>query len=355
MSDWGLRTVLVVLGTRTEAIKLAMLIRALRESMWCRVIVVVAAQDRDSVSQLLDLFDICPDHYLDLSRPAYSDSEIAQSALAQLDFILVTESPDAIVVPGETTTSMAAALASFHRSIRVIHMEAGNRTGDLKSRFSEETRRRVIACLSGLHLVTTSSETGNLTLQGIFPSAIEVTGNPAIDALRWTIERPAQLVAPELGSILARCGARRLILVIFDVLESQPTALRAVARALENLAQVNSDVHIVVSRPRNLATPDAMLSTLDGLANLDVVGPLDYSSFCVAMSRSYLVLTDCVRVQEEAPSLGVPADRNVHQASRTLGSLSAANTRATGALTGKSCRMSGISGYGGPSGPVQLR
>lgn len=130
-------------------------------------------------------------------------------------------------------------------------MEAGHRTGNLKSRFAEEMRRRVIACLIALHLVTTRSETGNLTLQGIFPSAIEFTGNPAIDALRWTIERPAQLVAPELESVLASCGARRLILVVFDVLESQPTALRAVARALENLAQVNSDVHIVVSRHRN--------------------------------------------------------------------------------------------------------
>jgi UDP-N-acetylglucosamine 2-epimerase (non-hydrolysing) len=301
------KTVMLVFGTRPEAVKMAPLVRAFQQTAWCRVVTVVTAQHREMLDQVLELFDIIADHDLGLLKPGQTLSDVTRRVIEGLDPILEKEAPDLVIVQGDTTTTMSGALAAFHREIPVAHVEAGLRTFDRHSPFPEEMNRKLTSCFADLHLAATSLAALNLHNEGIDPRSIYVTGNTVIDALKWVSDQPLSLAGTQLGSVFSRIPAdRRIILVTAHRRESWGDPMVNIGRAIAHLATANEDVHVVFPIHRNPLVRDAVMPSIENLPNVDVIEPLDYRMFCEAMKRAHIILTDSGGVQEEAPSLGVP-------------------------------------------------
>ena len=298
------RNVVLIVGTRPEAIKMAPLVCALRREPWCQTTVISTAQHREMLDQVLTLFEITPDHDLDLLRAGQSLSALTGRALSGLEPLLAQIRPDIVVVQGDTTTTFAGALAAFYQQIPVAHLEAGLRTFDPYSPYPEEINRRLTSQLANLHLAATSTGRNNLLLDGIGPDRIVVTGNTVIDALHWSIARPARLVDPQLEQIL-RSG-KRIILVTAHRRESWGAGMRNIASALSQVAEAYPDVEIVFPVHRNPVVRAAMHPELDRHTNVSLIDPLDYREFCRLLDHAHLVLTDSGGIQEEAPSLGKP-------------------------------------------------
>jgi UDP-N-acetylglucosamine 2-epimerase (non-hydrolysing) len=300
-------TVMLVFGTRPEAVKMAPIVRAFQRASWCRVVVVVTAQHREMLDQVLQLFSITPDHDLAVLKPGQHLSDITRRVIEGLDPLLDREDPSVVIVQGDTTTTMAAALAAFHRKIPVVHVEAGLRTFDRYSPFPEEMNRRLTSCLASLHLAATHNAAQNLRDETIDPAAIVVTGNSVIDALQWVTASPVDIATSELAGVLARVPATsRILLVTAHRRESWGEPMAAIGRALARLAQNNPNLHIIFPIHRNPVVRKSIVPAVAALSNVSVIEPLDYGAFCAAMGASRVILTDSGGVQEEAPSLGVP-------------------------------------------------
>ena len=303
------RKVMVVYGTRPEAIKVAPLIRALDESDWCTPQVAVTAQHRSMLDQVNNVFGIKPEFDLDIHMPGQTLAQITTRALTGVHTLLAEQRPDAVVVQGDTTTVLAAALAAFYEKIPVAHLEAGLRTGDCYSPYPEEVNRQLATRLSALHLAPTRTSRANLLSEKVDPATIVVTGNTVIDALLWTVGRE-----PELGE--RRYGDPRLdvldhsagpvLLVTAHRRESWGEPLHAVGRALSRIAGAHPGLRIAFPIHRNPVVRDAILPAVAGLPNVIVTDPLPYAAFARLMSRATLILTDSGGVQEEGPSLGKP-------------------------------------------------
>jgi UDP-N-acetylglucosamine 2-epimerase (non-hydrolysing) len=298
------RQIMVVYGTRPEAIKLAPLIQALAGSAFFVPVAAVTAQHRSMLDQVNQVFGIEPEFDLNIHRPGQTLAEITTRALTGVHALLAEQRPAAVVVQGDTTTVFAAALAAFYEQIPVVHLEAGLRTGDPCSPYPEEINRRLATRLAALHLAPTSTSRSNLLAENVDPGTVVVTGNTVIDALLWTVGRQFDYGDPVLFDLDDTDAP--LLLVTAHRRESWGDPMRAVGRALARIAREHPDLRIVFPIHRNPVVREAILPALGGLPNVTVTEPLPYSSFARLMNRSTVILTDSGGVQEEGPSLGKP-------------------------------------------------
>jgi UDP-N-acetylglucosamine 2-epimerase (non-hydrolysing) len=297
--------ILVIFGTRPEAIKLCTVVSHLRREYpeWA-VRVCVTAQHRHLLDQMLEVFQIRPEYDLDCMRPGQSLSQSTSNILAALENVLQTERPDLLLVQGDTTTTFCGSLAGFYARVPVGHVEAGLRTGDLYEPFPEELNRVVAGRLASLHFAPTESAANNLRNEGIAPETITVTGNTGIDAVLH-VRNSLQLgLCSEQGAISPE-PERKLIVVTAHRRESFGEGFEQICGALAELAG-RDDVHIVYAVHPNPNVRKTVYRHLQGLRNISLVEPMEYVAFVAMLMRAWVVLTDSGGIQEEAPSLGKP-------------------------------------------------
>lgn len=299
-----MRTLMPIYGTRPEAIKMAPIVSALQESPDFECVVTVTGQHRQMLDQVNELFEIVPDHDLNIIQPRQSLTGIMTRTLEGLDKLFSEHKPDAVIVQGDTTTSTAGAIAAFYHGIPVIHVEAGLRSGNLYSPFPEEANRKITSQITALHLAPTSESKSNLLAEGIPEKDIVVTGNTVIDALLTTVGKQVPFSDPVLQE-LADTG-RRILLVTTHRRENQGEAMRGVGRALARIAEAEPELTIVLPAHKNPVVREAVLPFIEKFPNVIVTEPLAYGEFTRMLSLADVVLTDSGGVQEEAPSLGKP-------------------------------------------------
>jgi len=288
--------VLAVVGTRPEAIKMAPIVLRLAAEPGFETIVCATAQHRDLLDSALALFGIRPDLDLDLMRPDQTPSSVAAGVLQAFDPILRDVAPDVVLVQGDTTTVMAAALACFHRQVAVGHVEAGLRTGDFRNPFPEEMNRRVTDLVAAHHFAPTPRSAAALAREGIDRARIHVTGNTVVDALRWLSGRvPAGEEADR----------RELVLVTSHRRESFGEPMRRSFRAIARLARRFPDTRFVFPVHPNPNVLEAA-RLFDGIGNVELHPPVDYDRLVGWMRSARLILTDSGGIQEEAPTFGKP-------------------------------------------------
>ncbi|MFJ6701112.1 non-hydrolyzing UDP-N-acetylglucosamine 2-epimerase [Streptomyces sp. NPDC091272] len=297
-----MRSVAVVLGTRPEAIKFAPVIRALQDDPRFDPIVISTGQHRQMLDETLEAFDLKPDIDLEIMAPKQTLSQVTSRSLNGLGEVFKELHVEAILVHGDTATTLAAALCGFHHQIPVIHVEAGLRSGYLGSPFPEEGNRRLVAQIASLHLAPTPGNKTNLLREGIPESCIVVTGNTVIDALRWASDRSHSYGDPALDDL--DTDTRRIILASAHRREAWPH-LPQIAQALVEIAE-EPDVRVVVPLHRNPVVRDALLPRIGGHPNITVVDPLAYLNFSKLMRRADIILSDSSGAQEEGPALGKP-------------------------------------------------
>jgi len=295
--------VLTAFGTRPEAIKLLPVVAELRNRPGLRCTICVTGQHQELLDEALDLFEVQPDHDLAVMRPDQSPVDVAAAVLTGFDGIVRDEAPDWVLVQGDTTTTMAAALVAFHRRVRVAHLEAGLRTGNLQAPFPEELNRRIVTIATDLHLAATTWAAKNLEREGVSADSIVVTGNTVVDALLDIAARPVELAGTPLEALDPE---RRLVLVTAHRRESFGTPLDGVFAAVAELARSRPEVDVLVPVHPNPRVGAAARAQLGALDNVVLSPPLPYSLLVHALARSFLVLTDSGGIQEEAPTFGVP-------------------------------------------------
>jgi UDP-N-acetylglucosamine 2-epimerase (non-hydrolysing) len=296
------RKILVVYGTRPEAIKVAPLISAMAHSAHLEAVVAVTGQHRQMLDQVNELFGIVPSHDLNIITERQQLQGITCRALEGVSAVIADEQPDAVLVQGDTTTCFAAALAAFYQKVPVIHLEAGLRTGDAYNPFPEEMNRAMVSRIAALHLAPTQTSRKNLTDEAIAAGRIAVTGNTVIDALLEVAARRA----PPVNSDLRRLDGRPTVLITAHRRESWGEPMARAAKAMARLARDFAHVQFLLPAHLNPAVREILLPELQHLPNVLITEPLGYSDFVGAMQASTIVLTDSGGVQEEAPSLGKP-------------------------------------------------
>ena len=301
--------VLSIFGTRPEAVKMAPVVRLLAQTPGIEARVCVTAQHRQMLDQVLEAFDVHPDIDLNLMRPNQSLAELTANILTNLDPVLAEERPDWILVQGDTTTVMAAALLGFYRHIHVGHVEAGLRTHDRWQPFPEEVNRRIAAVTADLHFAPTEHARRNLRAEQVPDEQIVVTGNPAIDALHYITQQPCpQDVEALLAKMGVQPGGRRLVMVTAHRRENFGQPLEDICRALRQLAERYPD-NLALLYPVHLNpnVQEPVYRLLKDVPNITLTDPLDYLPMAHLLQRATLVLTDSGGIQEEATGLGKPA------------------------------------------------
>jgi UDP-N-acetylglucosamine 2-epimerase (non-hydrolysing) len=300
------KRVLIVFGTRPEAIKLFPVIAALRAEPALDVRVCVTAQHRDMLDQVLALAGIVPDVDLDLMKPGQTLDGLTAALLTGLGAAFDAERPDRVVVQGDTATAMVGALAAYYRKIPVSHVEAGLRSGDIHHPWPEEVNRRIVAPIADQHFAPTATSANALIGEGIDPATVHTTGNTVIDALLATRDRVRRdpALAAGLDDLAARFSGKRIIAVTTHRRENFD-AMRGIATAIASIAS-RPDLAVIFPVHPNPNVRAAMDTALAGLDNVAMIAPLDYPHFVRLLDMAHLVLTDSGGVQEEAPALGKP-------------------------------------------------
>ncbi len=300
--------VLSVFGTRPEAVKMAPVIQALERESEVESRVCVTAQHRQMLDQVLDLFQIKPDYDLNLMRPNQSLAGLTAEVMENLDPVLADEHPDWVLVQGDTTTVMTAALAAFYRGIRVGHVEAGLRTGDKRQPFPEEINRRIAGTIADLHFAPTDLARQNLLHEGIDDRIIRVTGNTEIDAQLKVLEMPVpEQVHRWLEEWQIREGGNRLALVTAHRRENFGKPIEDICSALKRLVEdYAGNLHLVYPVHFNPNIQEPVHSILGNVPNIHLLDPLDYLPMVHMLKAATIVLTDSGGIQEEAPGLGKP-------------------------------------------------
>lgn len=293
--------ILTIIGTRPEAIKLAPLLLEFRRYQDVESIICLTAQHRQMLDQVNQWFGITPDFDLDLMSHNQKLSDFAGKALTGLSHVMEDRKPNLIIVQGDTTTAMMAAMAAAYQKIDVAHVEAGLRTHELYNPFPEEINRRVISAVALHHFAPTQRAVDTLRNEGIAPSRIHLTGNTVIDALRMTAERQVQLEYPFLDN------GKRMILVTAHRRESFGAPFESLCNAVRQLADRNPDIELVYPVHLNPNVREPVNRILAGHPRIHLIEPLRYEEFVHMMMKSYFLLTDSGGVQEEAPFLGKPA------------------------------------------------
>ena len=301
------KTVLVVFGTRPEAIKVFPVIHALRAAPRFRVVTCVSAQHRGMLDQVLEIAGIVPDHDLDLMRPDQTLDGLTAALLTGLGRVMDTEQPDWVVVQGDTATAMAGALAAYYRKLPVAHIEAGLRSHNIYHPWPEEVNRKIIGSIAALHFAPTETSAAALHAENVAADTVHVTGNTVIDALQWITARIAAepALAAGLGELEARFAGKRIIGVTSHRRENFGGGLENIAEAIRRIA-ARDDVALIFPVHPNPNVRKVMDAALAGLANVAMIEPLDYPHFARLLAISEIMLTDSGGVQEEAPALGKP-------------------------------------------------
>lgn len=299
--------ILVIFGTRPEAIKLFPVVAALKadDSFDCRVC--VSAQHRGMLDQVLEIAGIVPDHDLDVMQPDQTLDALTANLLVGLGRVMDAERPTRVIVQGDTATAMAGALAAYYRKVPVDHVEAGLRSGNIYHPWPEEINRKIIGSIASLHFAPTETSAAALRAENVDPARVHVTGNTVIDALEWVTARIAAEpgLVSGLAEIEARFAGKRIIGVTSHRRENFGGGLEAIAEAVRRIA-ARDDVAIVFPVHPNPNVRAVMDGALAGLANVAMIEPLDYPHFAHLLSLAEIMLTDSGGVQEEAPALGKP-------------------------------------------------
>jgi UDP-N-acetylglucosamine 2-epimerase (non-hydrolysing) len=302
------KKVMVVFGTRPEAIKMAPVVHALKAHPALDPIVVVTAQHRQMLDQVLEIFDIVPDHDLDIMQPGQTLASITSKILLGMPAVFAEAKPDLVLVHGDTSTTLATALAAFYARIPVGHVEAGLRTGNMQAPWPEEANRRLTAPLTQHHFAPTQRSRDNLLAENISANTIVVTGNTVIDALLKVDQRirTDDDLRQELAARFPFLDpSRRLLLVTGHRRENFGDGFERICRALAELAK-RDDIQIVYPVHLNPNVQEPVRRHLSGLPNVHLIEPQEYLPFVYLMQQSFVILTDSGGVQEEAPSLGKP-------------------------------------------------
>jgi UDP-N-acetylglucosamine 2-epimerase (non-hydrolysing) len=300
--------VLSIFGTRPEAVKMAPVVLQLQRTPEIESVVCVTAQHRQMLDQVLGAFEITPDIDLNLMRPNQGLADLTAAIFTHLDPVFKQVNPDWILVQGDTTTVMAAALLGFYNHVRVGHVEAGLRTYDRWQPFPEEINRRIAGVVADLHFAPTQHSKRNLLAENIPAEAIVVTGNPAIDALRHILTLPIPPQTAELLEQIGVCpGGRRLVLVTAHRRENLGQPLEDICAALRGLAErYPDDLAVLYAMHLNPKVQEPVRRLLGDMPNIHLTDPQDYLPMSHLMQRATLVLTDSGGIQEEATSLGKP-------------------------------------------------
>ena len=308
------KKIMLVFGTRPEAIKMAPLVHALKASPdYFEVLVCVTAQHRQMLDQVLNVFDVSPDIDLNVMKSAQNLSQITAIVLQGMQEELTNNKPDLVLVHGDTTTTLATAMAAFYVGIAVAHIEAGLRTRNLYAPFPEEFNRQVVSKIARWHFAPTTLSRNNLLSDGVPSEKIIVTGNTVIDALHWILGKiESDAVRSESLSVFLRSMLSfawqnsRFVLVTGHRRENFGDGFLQICKAIRNLASRFSEVHFVYPLHLNPNVQQPVRSLLSELNNVHLIEPLDYEPFAQLLKHCYIVLTDSGGIQEEAPSLGKP-------------------------------------------------
>lgn len=296
--------VLAVFGTRPEAIKILPVVRELAADSRFTVVVAITGQHREMVHELLRLFDVVPHYDFNILTVGQTLPEITSKALKHLYSTIEDESPDIVLVQGDTTTTFSGALAAFYAHVPVAHVEAGLRTGDFQNPFPEEMNRRLTTHLANLHFPPTRAARDALHLEGVSPDSVFVTGNTVIDALFWT----ASLRRPPTQSALQGLAQddRSVLFVTAHRRESWGSGIASIAQALAALATGRQDLRIVFPLHPNPEIRQTVQSIIEGIPNITLLDPLPYEDSVFLMQACSIILTDSGGLQEEGPALGKP-------------------------------------------------
>jgi UDP-N-acetylglucosamine 2-epimerase (non-hydrolysing) len=302
------KKVMVVFGTRPEAIKMAPLVAALKASPDVETLVAVTAQHRQMLDQVLELFGIVPDEDLDVMQPGQTLAGLTAKILAGMTDVIARHAPDIVLVHGDTTTTFATSLAAFYNRTPIGHVEAGLRTGNLYSPWPEEANRKLTGVLTALHFAPTERSRDNLLAEGVPEAGIQVTGNTVIDALLAVVEKIRD--QPELDHALASRfpfldPGKRLVLVTGHRRENFGSGFEQICQALKAIAE-RGDTQVVYPVHLNPNVQEPVNRVLSGQSSVHLIEPQDYLPFVYLMSRAHLIVTDSGGVQEEAPALGKP-------------------------------------------------
>ena len=294
------KTVLLVFGTRPEAIKMCPLVRELRKREEFDTVVCVTGQHKQMLESVLRVFDVVPDYDLHIMKPSQTLFDVTVSVLEGLESVIRESSPDVVLVHGDTTTSFAAALACFYLGVPVGHVEAGLRTYNVLSPFPEEFNREATGIISKWNFAPTVTARNNLLSEHRDPGNIFVTGNTGIDALKTTVQ--TEYSHPELAWV----GSSRLILITAHRRENLGGPMHGMFRAIRRIIDENKDVKAIYPIHLNPAVRMAAHEELDGCDRLHIIEPLDVLDFHNFLARACIILTDSGGIQEEAPGLGKP-------------------------------------------------
>ncbi len=299
--------ILVVFGTRPEAIKLFPVVHALRADPRFECVVCVSAQHRQMLDQVLEIAGIVPDHDLDVMQPDQTLDALTANLLTGLGKVMDQVQPHRVIVQGDTATAMAGALAAYYRKLPVDHVEAGLRSFNIYHPWPEEVNRKIIGAMASLHFAPTATAAAALLRENADPARVYVTGNTVIDALHWVSARieaePA--LASGLADLEARFAGKRIIGVTSHRRENFGGGMEGIASAIRQIAQ-RPDVAVIFPVHLNPNVRKVMNEGLAGLNNVALIEPLDYPHFARLINIAEIMLTDSGGVQEEAPALGKP-------------------------------------------------
>ncbi len=295
-----MKNIMLVFGTRPEAIKMCPLVNELKKRESAHVKVCVTGQHRTMLDQVLEVFKVTPDYDLSIMKEKQTLFEITTGILNKIRAVLEMEQPDVVLVHGDTTTTFAAALACFYLKIPVGHVEAGLRTYHLYSPYPEEFNRQAVGIVAGYHFAPTKQAKENLVKEGKDPSTIYVTGNTAIDALKTTVRSDYSHEHLEWAS------DSRMILLTAHRRENQGKPMEQMFRAVKRIIEENPDIKVIYPIHLNPLVRETAFSIFKDEERIRLIEPLDVLDFHNFLSRAYLVLTDSGGIQEEAPSLGKP-------------------------------------------------
>ena len=307
-----IKKILIVFGTRPEAIKMAPLVKEFKKYSEFDVKVCVTAQHRQMLDQVLEIFGIVPDYDLDIMQAGQDLYDLTSRILLKMRDVLDDFKPDIVFVHGDTTTAGIASLAAFYKQIKVAHVEAGLRTGDIYSPFPEEINRQLVGIIASYHFAPTNLSKQNLIKENKSPKNIVVTGNTVIDALFLLLERMQKdsgLKDKILTSLNAKYDTNRgkkIILVTGHRRENFGDGFINICEALKTLAIKNPNVDIVYPVHLNPNVQEPVKKILSGIDNVRLIAPLEYGEFVYLMSKAHFIITDSGGIQEEAPSLGKP-------------------------------------------------